>query len=289
MPLPLGSTHAPAEISPDREKPPALSSEDEAPPALSVAENERFWNEGRAAYPPQAPTSQPESRPYLKLPDDTCCEGVDVPAVGLVHTFDCKQSARPVLRASQVYVPSEVPQPLRDMVDSERGGLVDAPAAKDGFTPNRKEIAADGERERAGDGIRPRGLRLTEAARKLRQAAADEIAQLSEYTWSCSFCGSSTTGLDKCALDIVHLPDCWVGNALIVLEDFRFFTVENVVRPQPIDLLCMECGGRGGSWQQGPQISFKGWTLHRNQRLALDAAGTGRYIWTHECQNGGAQ
>jgi hypothetical protein len=87
------------------------------------------------------------------------------------------------------------------------------------FNPNRKEAAPDGETGRAGDGIRPRGIRLTEAAAALRQAALEEMVELAgRLTRQCNICGSSTTGQDKTERDIVHGCDCWVGNALVVLS-----------------------------------------------------------------------
>lgn len=162
------------------------------------------------------------------------------------------------------------------------------------FNPDGKEAVPDGETGRAGDGIRLRGVHLMEAARSLRQAALEETVSLpGRLTWQCNVCGSSVTGLDKTERDIVHGCDCWVGNALVVLssDDIEGEPQEavNVVRLQPIDLLCMKCGERGGTWEQGPAISHKGWTLEPNQRVAVDAAATGRYIWTHRCEKGGAQ
>lgn len=87
------------------------------------------------------------------------------------------------------------------------------------FDPNQKEAATDGGTDRAGDGIRPHGIRLIEAAKALRQAALEEMVQLgSRLTWQCNACGSSVTGSDKTERDIVHGCDCWVGNALTVLS-----------------------------------------------------------------------
>ncbi len=42
----------------------------------------------------------------FKLPEDTCCEGVDMPGVGSVHSPSC-QVKRPVLRASEAYLPTK--------------------------------------------------------------------------------------------------------------------------------------------------------------------------------------
>lgn len=99
------------------------------------------------------------------------------------------------------------------------GILRDLAATLPEFNPSRKEAAPDGETGRAGDGIRPRGIPLTDAARSLRQAALEEMVSLpGRLTWQCNVCGSSVTGLDKTERDIVHGCDCWVGNALVVLS-----------------------------------------------------------------------
>lgn len=83
---------------------------------------------------------------------------------------------------------------------------------------SRKEAAPSGEMGCAGDGIRPRGIPLAQAAAALRQAAIDELAQISDCTVQCNICGSSVTGLDRSAADLAHAVNCWVGNALVVLS-----------------------------------------------------------------------
>jgi hypothetical protein len=50
----------------------------------------------------------------LKRPEDTCCTGVDMPTIGVVHSHDCRISDRPVLRSSRTY-------PAVTTVDEERG------------------------------------------------------------------------------------------------------------------------------------------------------------------------
>lgn len=99
------------------------------------------------------------------------------------------------------------------------GVLRDLTATLPEFNPNRKEAAPDGETGRAGEGIRPRGIPLMDAAKALRNAALEEMVELpGRLTSRCNVCGSSVTGLDKTERDIVHGCDCWVGNALVVLE-----------------------------------------------------------------------
>jgi hypothetical protein len=84
-----------------------------------------------------------------------------------------------------------------------------------------KEAAANVETERAGDGIRPRvGLAVLEHATALRTAAIVQMAPISGLTHQCLVCRSSVTGLDRLERDIVHASDCWVGNALAVLDAF---------------------------------------------------------------------
>ena len=100
------------------------------------------------------------------------------------------------------------------------------------FYPNQKEDAREGGEVRPAEGVRPaapaskdrfmgapvRGIPLTEAAAVLRQAATDELAQISDQTVQCNACGSSVTGVGKSAADIAHAANCWVGNALVVLS-----------------------------------------------------------------------
>lgn len=73
---------------------------------------------------------------------------------------------------------------------------------------------------RSDVGMRAGGVRLAHAAGALRNAALEEIVQIpGTVTTHCNVCGSSVSGLDKTERAIVHGCDCWVGNALIVLED----------------------------------------------------------------------
>lgn len=64
-----------------------------------------------------------------------------------------------------------------------------------------------------------------QAVAALRRAAHEELVQLGvlPVTWQCNVCGSSVT-FSSGTVDtpIIHGSDCWVGNALVVLDRMRF-------------------------------------------------------------------
>ncbi len=320
MILPLSGTQAPAELRPGSEKPPTIPTEDARIEAGTLA------HLSMEAAPPVSPDRAPfccvgvdtpgigrvheaacalSGQPYAagKVPESlrAFLDGetlhIEISAAEFedIRNFELTESKRERLLCELMFAGKDLANayPTDSRAGRVLGILGDLSATLPEFNPKGKEAAPDGETERVGDGIRPRGIWLTETAAALRQAALEEMAELSgRQTWQCNVCGSSTTGLDKTERDIVHGSDCWVGNVLIVLSsddiDGEARGAVNVVRPQPIDLLCMECGERGGVWEQGPAIGHK-LTLDPTQRVAVDAAGTGRYIWTHRCQKGGAQ
>ena len=58
-----------------------------------------------------------------------------------------------------------------------------------------------------------------------------------------------------------------------------------------VDLLCFECGERGGDWERQERV-FAGCDrrqLLRMERLSADAAESAMYIYRHRCQEGGAR
>lgn len=54
----------------------------------------------------------------------------------------------------------------------------------------------------------------------------------------------------------------------------------------PSSLLCFACGVRGGEWSRGVEIHPDGLIPEANRRVAVDAANTGRYLFTHHCEGG---
>lgn len=246
----------------------------------------------------------------LKLPNDTCCAGVDVPGVGLVHTYDCAQSERRVLRASRTYCAGAMPETLRRFVDGEtvsiaagreklgrmtapdfeRGDLVDEMARRE---PQHDELPLE------------LFIRLMFAARALAEAQIEPAETGLDGAVEPAFCTECM--MDEHGGTITHGPACRTGSVLRVIADLCEAAKFNSKEKEAVadgettragdgirlrglaDRVCLKCGERGGYWDaavgaQGAEIDLA--LLGMNQCVGAGLAGEGHILYTHRCQNG---
>lgn len=139
--------------------------------------------------------------PYLKLASDDCCAGVDVPAVGTVHSADC-HNPRPVLRAS-----ATLPETTSHKIPPRR--------APGGSTPAASLLSGEG---RAGEQSVLEGVlgKLLFAARALAESRIDAALQVGCQI-APAFC-LECASYGKNSGPVQHKPLCKAGRVLELLD-----------------------------------------------------------------------
>jgi hypothetical protein len=225
-------------------------------PAVSSAEREQFSAEDLPAY-----SAETDGKP--------CCQGVDVPGVGNVHSFDCPNHCSPHFKQTSSFimpVAGEVPAALGHLLrDDLLGWLMFA----------------------------ARNL----AAANIIKDHRDDGGHIVGQPLSCREChfGATSDGL------LHHAKSCDTGHVFALIDELTATVTEfkeqeaapaeeklragDGIRLRGMnDGLCSKCGERGGIWGGEFFVDPLDLTLlELNQIVGPGGGGVGSILYTHHC------